>query len=91
MLVSGSMYIEACAFLPQLYLSKKTGGTIELRLGQFLVSMALSRVLRLIFWILMHFEGDSFTSLILADLIHTIILGDFVYLFFNSKDTILLV
>jgi ER lumen protein retaining receptor len=56
-----------------------------MRLGYYLVFMALSRVMRMCFWIMQYLNGDEFIYLILADVIHTIILGDFVYCFFKHR------
>lgn len=59
--------------------------TIDVRVGNYVMLLGISRVIRMVFWILMYLEGDSFIYLILADLLHTILIGDFVYHYFTSK------
>ena len=49
--------------------------------------MALSRIIRLIFWTVLWFDGDGFIYLILADIAHTLFIGDFVFLYFTKKET----
>lgn len=55
-------------------------------MGRYLVCMGLSRFLRLMFWILMWIDGDGFFYLILADILHCVFIGDFVYLFITNKN-----
>ncbi len=84
MLVSFTMYFEACGLLPQIYILRKMR-EVEISLGHYMFCLALSRCIRILFWVLMHLEGDSFLSLMLADLIHTILLGDFVYFYLKRQ------
>lgn len=85
MFVSLSMYLEACGLLPQLYLVRKYGeGEVENMTGHYMFCLALSRFLRLIFWVLMYVAGDHFVYLIAADLIHTLLLADFTYYYWRS-------
>lgn len=86
MFVSCSMFIEACSLLPQILLSKKEG-FIDHKVGQYLVFIAISRGLRLVFWVLQYLDGDQFIYLILADVVHSIIIADFVWLYFKHKGT----
>jgi len=39
----------------------------------------------MLFWIKMYFDGAKFFYLILADLIHSLLLVDFAYIFFKHK------
>ena len=73
-------------------MSKKIG-SCEFSIGQYLLFMGLSRFVRLIFWILMWLESEDFVYLILADLIHSILLVDFVWIFIKTKkgESILLI
>lgn len=59
--------------------------TIDVRVGNYVVLLGISRIIRMVFWILMYLEGDSFLYLILADLLHTFLIGDFVYHYITSK------
>jgi ER lumen protein retaining receptor len=72
-------------------MSKKVG-SVDLKIGYYLLFMGLSRFFRLVFWILMWMDGDDFLYLIAADLIHSLILADFVWMFFKyqKEDCILL-
>ena len=38
--------------------------------------MGLSRLVRLLFWFFQYLEGDHIMYLLIADLIHTILVGD---------------
>jgi len=84
MLVSFTMYFEACGLLPQIYILRKMR-EVEINLGHYMFCLALSRFVRILFWIKMHLEGDSFIYLMIADLIHTILLGDFVYFYLKRQ------
>jgi len=47
--------------------------------------LAISRALRLMFWVKMWIMGDKFIYLIIADLLHTILLADFCYYYLKSS------
>ncbi len=84
MLVAFTMYFEACGLLPQIYILRKLN-EIEMTIGHYVFSLAVSRVFRLCFWIGMWLEGDSFIYLMLADLLHTVLLADFCYFYLRRK------
>ena len=84
MLVSFTMYFEACGLLPQIYILRKMR-EVEINLGHYMFCLALSRFIRILFWIMMHIGGDSFLYLMIADLIHTLLLGDFVYFYLKRQ------
>jgi ER lumen protein retaining receptor len=52
---------------------------VEIMTGHYMFCLAVSRFLRLIFWVMLYYQGDSFVYLIVADLIHTLLLADFSY------------
>ena len=52
--------------------------------GHYMFCLAVSRFLRLIFWVLMYVKGDQFVYLILADLIHTLLVADFTYYYLKT-------
>ena len=83
-LVSFTMFLEALGLLPQIYMLRKLK-EIEVAIGNYLVLLALSRVLRLIFWTYMWYNGDGFIYLMVADFLHTCLLGDFVYYYLKSR------
>ena len=74
------MYMEAIGLLPQIYLIRKHK-EVEAMTGHYMFCLAVSRFLRLIFWLQMYLKGDSFLYLVIADLIHTILLSDFTYFY----------
>eukprot|EP01016_Furgasonia_blochmanni_P003705 TRINITY_DN11450_c0_g1_i2.p1 TRINITY_DN11450_c0_g1~~TRINITY_DN11450_c0_g1_i2.p1 ORF type:complete len:274 (-),score=36.40 TRINITY_DN11450_c0_g1_i2:98-919(-) len=84
MLVSFSMFVEACGLLPQIYLLRKIG-EIEAMTGHYLFCLAMSRIFRMVFWIMMYLKGDMFAYLIIADLLHTILLADFIYFYIKNR------
>ncbi|CAD8203214.1 unnamed protein product [Paramecium octaurelia] len=84
MFVSMSMFIEACGLLPQIYVSKKIG-SIEADISKYLVAMGFSRLLRLVFWVMNYMAGEKFVYLILADVIHTVIIADIMFIWIRDK------
>jgi ER lumen protein retaining receptor len=78
MFVSLSIFSEAIGLLPQWYIISKEKDTGNI--SQFyVVFLGFARLLRLIFWIQMYYQGQKFGSLIVADLIHCALLFNFVY------------
>ena len=76
--VSLGIYSESIGLLPQLYIirqSKDSGDLSEL----YVVFLALAKFLRLFFWITMFMFGSRYFCLIIADIIHSIALSNFVY------------
>lgn len=87
MLVSMNIYSECIGLLPQLYLIKKSSDTGNISV-YYLVFLGVARFFRLFFWFKMYMDGNSFISLIIADLLHTILLTLFVLLYTKNKDSI---
>jgi len=84
MLVSFTMFFEACGLLPQIYYLQKME-QVEPTTGRYVFSLAISRIFRLLFWIMMYIEGDSFLYLMIADFLHTLLLAEFIYYFLKRK------
>ena len=84
MLVSFTIFLEAMGMVPQIYTMRKLK-TVEVTIGHYVFSLALSRVFRLIFWIISYVDGVAFGYLIIADLVHTVFLADFVYFYLRTK------
>jgi hypothetical protein len=85
MFVSGNIFAEAIGLLPQLYIFynfKETGDVSQ----QYVIFQTLSRFSRILFWIEMYRKGNNFVALIVADVVHTILLVGFIYLFYKNKD-----
>lgn len=87
MFVSLNIYSECIGLLPQLYLIKKSSETGNVS-AYYLVFLGLARFFRLFFWFKMYLDGNSFFSLILADLLHTVLLSLFVYIYSKNFDSI---
>lgn len=87
MLVSGNIYSECIGLLPQLYLIKKSSDTGNISI-YYLIFLGLARFFRIFFWIKMFLQGKSFFSLIIADVLHTILLSLFIYVFSKNKNSI---
>lgn len=85
MCVSAFIFSESIGLIPQLYMIKnnKDVGNVNHYYG---VILGLSRFFRLLFWLQMFFDGMSFYSLMIADLVHTIVLADFTYNVFKNKN-----
>ena len=83
MLVSFTMYMEAIGLLPQIYLIRKHK-EVEAMTGHYMFCLAVSRFLRLIFWLQMFWDGDWVGYLVIADLIHTLLLSDFTYFYIKQ-------
>jgi len=54
--------------------------------GHYMFSLGVSRFCRLIFWSMLYYQGDTFLYLVIADLLHTILLADFVYIYLKSAN-----
>lgn len=80
MFVSANIYSECVGLIPQLYLIAKSSETGNVS-HYYLIFLAFARFFRVFFWIKMYIEGNSFLSLITADIVHSILLIIFVYVF----------
>lgn len=76
--ISFGIFSESFGLLPQLYIIKKSKDSGDLS-KLYVVFLALARFLRLSFWILMFISGNNFLYLIIADILHTLALSNFVY------------
>lgn len=68
-----------------LYFYSKKIGSIEADISKYLVAMGFSRVLRLVFWVMNYLAGEKFVYLILADVIHTVIIADIMFLWVKDR------
>ena len=78
------MFMEAVGLLPQIYLLRSLG-EIETMTGHYVFCLGISRFLRMIFWGLLWYQGDSFLYLVIADLLHCALLTDFAYYYMKSR------
>ena len=80
MFVSFTMFLESLALIPQLYhiyVCKDTEGLNQ----YYLYCLGLARMGRVFFWYTMSSKADTFWYLMAADVLHTILLGLFFYLY----------
>ena len=84
MFVSFTMFVEAVALIPQLVHLRQNRDPEGLT-SQYLYCLGGSRAVRFFFWFAMITNNDSFWYLILADLIHTVLLCGFFYVYRQAK------
>jgi ER lumen protein retaining receptor len=83
MLVSFTIFTECAGLLPQFYLMVRRG-EVEGMTKHYVMMLGIARFFRTLFWVSMYLKGESFLHLILADLLHTLVLVDFAYLYYKS-------
>lgn len=76
--------LNICEVVSNIIKSKKIG-TIEADISKYLVAMGFSRLLRLAFWVMNYFAGEKFVYLILADVIHTVIIADVMFIWVKER------
>ena len=81
--IAFTIFLESVALLPQLQHLNRDGDVGGLT-SNYLFWLSLSRAIRLVFWVIMWERGDSYISLMLADLLHWILLGNFVLKYIQS-------
>ena len=90
-----SMYLEAVAMLPQLYMFQKQAGdagvTVEAILGHTVFALSFSRVFELIFWLYSFKELSNYAGSMASGYLvlftqfgQLVIMGDFFYYYFKS-------
>jgi len=78
-LVAFTMYIEAAALLPQLYLMRRMI-EIEPLTSHYVALLTVSRFVRMLFWLQLYNQGEHFVGLFLSDLLHTLFSMDYLYM-----------
>merc|ERR1719432_612695 len=78
-LVSYTMFQEAMGLLPQLYLMRKMH-EVEAMTSHYVGLMVVARFFRMVFWGKMYFLGEHFLQLFFADILHTVLAADYMYL-----------
>lgn len=79
-LVSFTMYIEAFALIPQLWLIRKMDD-VEALTSHYIGLLVIARGVRIIFWTVL---AQRFYSLLLADVLHTLLNADYMYLWIRK-------
>lgn len=85
-LVAFTMYVECLALLPQLYLMRRMI-EIEPLTSHYVAAVGMSRAVRLLFWLVMYRQRELFWGLFFADLIHSILAADYMFLWFRKLRT----
>jgi ER lumen protein retaining receptor len=83
LLVAFNMYVEACALVPQLWLIRKMED-VEALTSHYIGLLVIARGVRMVFWIALFMGGDRFISLFLADVFHTVLSADYLYLWIRK-------
>ena len=84
MLLSFTMFLEASGLLPQIYILRKIKA-VEVTVSNYLFLLAVSRAIRMVFWVVSWLDNKAYGFLMVADLAHTILLADFVYYYLKTK------
>ena len=78
------MFLEAAALIPQLahlHQNKDTDGLNS----YYLICLGVARLCRVVFWITMSTKRDSLWYLVMADVLHTLLLGTFFAFYKKAK------
>mmetsp|Transcript_55706 Transcript_55706/g.156300 ORF Transcript_55706/g.156300 Transcript_55706/m.156300 type:complete len:219 (+) Transcript_55706:149-805(+) len=78
-LVSFTMFQEAMGLLPQLYLMRKMH-EVEAMTSHYVGLIVVARFIRMLFWGKMYILGENFLELFFADICHTLLSADYMYL-----------
>eukprot|EP00929_Paragymnodinium_shiwhaense_P016201 TRINITY_DN124405_c0_g1_i1.p1 TRINITY_DN124405_c0_g1~~TRINITY_DN124405_c0_g1_i1.p1 ORF type:complete len:221 (-),score=66.78 TRINITY_DN124405_c0_g1_i1:235-897(-) len=82
-LVAFTMYMEALGLLPQLWLMRKMH-EVEPLTSNYVGLIVIARFVRMLFWIKMFYLGEHFLQLLFADICHTLLAADYMYLWFKK-------
>lgn len=82
-LVSYTMFQEAMGLLPQLWLMRKMH-EVEPLTSHYVGLLICARFIRMMFWVKMYFLGEHFLQLLFADVCHTLLSADYLYLWFKK-------
>jgi len=82
-LVSYTMFQEAMGLLPQLWLMRKMH-EVEAMTSHYVGLIVVARFVRMLFWGKMYFLGEHFLQLFFADICHTLLSADYMYLWFRK-------
>lgn len=93
-----NMVIDGMAMVPQMYLIAYAKETITAATSHFVGLMCIARVFRMIFWATLiitpimggHGSGGYIWTFIIPDICHTILMGDYLYIYLRKlkRDTL---
>mmetsp|Transcript_34003 Transcript_34003/g.72187 ORF Transcript_34003/g.72187 Transcript_34003/m.72187 type:complete len:217 (+) Transcript_34003:71-721(+) len=82
-LVAFTMYLECLGVIPQLDLMRRMA-EIEPLTSHYVGLLVIARAARMVFWGVLFYMGEHFLQLFIADLLHTILTADYMYLWFKK-------
>jgi ER lumen protein retaining receptor len=82
-IVAMTMYSEAAALVPQLWLIRRMDD-VEALTSHYVALLILARAVRMLFWVVLFFRGQKFICLFLSDILHTVLSADYLYLWFKK-------
>jgi ER lumen protein retaining receptor len=82
-LVAYTMYQETLGLLPQLWLMRKMH-EVEGMTSHYVGLIVIARAIRMLFWGKMYFLGEHFLQLFFADICHTLLSADYMYMWFKK-------
>lgn len=85
-LVAFTMYLEALALVPQLWLMKKMHD-IEPITSHYVALLIIARICRMCFWGVLFMMGEHFFQLFVADVLHSLFAADYLYLWVRKLKT----
>merc|ERR1719281_1160507 len=85
-LVAFSMYMEAIAMLPQLWLMRKMH-EVEPLTSHYVGLLVIARMIRMVFWVKLFILGEHFTQLLIADMFHALFSADYLWLWCRKLRT----
>lgn len=85
-LVAFSMYMEAIAMLPQLWLMRKMH-EVEPLTSHYVGLLVIARMIRMVFWVKLFILGEHFVELLIADMCHALFSADYLWLWLRKLRT----
>merc|ERR1712228_1152914 len=82
-LVAYTMYQEVLGLLPQLWLMRRMH-EVEPLTSHYVGLIVVARGIRMLFWGRMYLLGERFLQLFLADVCHTLLSADYMYLWLKK-------
>jgi len=89
MLVSLNIYAEAGGLLPQIIVVNKEKDSSNFS-QYYIIFLSFSRICRLMFWVKMYTDDNSFIYLMVADFIHALMVSGFIFTFFKNLNKLTL-
>lgn len=76
--VAFTMYADAFAILPQLYLLRCVN-EVEAMTSHYVATLVIARLMRLLFWLHLWILDEIFWGLLIPDILHTIMSFDYLW------------